>query len=227
MAILDSIKSPKDVQSLEDSELAVLASEIREQIINTTSKNGGHIGPNLGVVELTIALHKTFSSPKDSFIFDVSHQGYVHKLLTGRNDERFQKLRSTDGLSGFLNRNESEHDAFGAGHAGTALSAALGMAKARDLNGGDEHIIAVCGDASFTCGITLEALNNISNSCLFNFPALFWHLRVNENLCCHLSLSTTLFLIFSSLTQAAHFIIRTWSSLILVCCNALWLIGTV
>ena len=96
-------------------------SEIREQIINTTSKNGGHIGPNLGVVELTIALHKTFSSPKDSFIFDVSHQGYVHKLLTGRNDERFQKLRSTNGLSGFLNRNESEHDAFGAGHAGTAL----------------------------------------------------------------------------------------------------------
>ena len=164
MAILDSIKSPKDVQSLEESELVVLASEIREQIINTTSKNGGHVGPNLGVVELTIALHKTFSSPKDSFIFDVSHQGYVHKLLTGRNDERFQKLRSTDGLSGFLNRNESEHDAFGAGHAGTALSAALGMAKARDLNGGDEHIIAVCGDASFTCGITLEALNNISNS---------------------------------------------------------------
>ena len=122
MAILDSIKSPKDVQSLEESELVVLASEIREQIINTTSKNGGHVGPNLGVVELTIALHKTFSSPKDSFIFDVSHQGYVHKLLTGRNDERFQKLRSTDGLSGFLNRNESEHDAFGAGHAGTALS---------------------------------------------------------------------------------------------------------
>lgn len=164
MAILDSIKSPKDIQSLEESELAVLASEIREQIIHTTSKNGGHVGPNLGVVELTIALHKTFSSPKDSFIFDVSHQGYVHKILTGRNDERFDKLRGTGGLSGFLNRNESEHDAFGAGHAGTALSAALGMAKARDLNESDEHVIAICGDASFTCGITLEALNNISNS---------------------------------------------------------------
>jgi 1-deoxy-D-xylulose-5-phosphate synthase len=164
MAILDSIKSPKDIQSLDDSELAVLASEIRNQIINTTSINGGHVGPNLGVVELTIALHKTFSSPRDSFIFDVSHQGYVHKILTGRNDERFEKLRGTGGLSGFLNRSESEHDAFGAGHAGTALSAALGMAKARDLNQSDEHIIAVCGDAAFTCGITLEALNNISNS---------------------------------------------------------------
>lgn len=164
MAILDSIKSPKDIQSLEESELAVLASEIREQIIHTTSKNGGHVGPNLGVVELTIALHKTFSTPKDSFIFDVSHQGYVHKILTGRNDERFEKLRGTGGLSGFLNRNESEHDAFGAGHAGTALSAALGMAKARDLNESDEHVVAICGDASFTCGITLEALNNISNS---------------------------------------------------------------
>lgn len=164
MSLLDSIKSPKDIQSLEESDLPVLASEIREKIINTTSKNGGHVGPNLGVVELTIALHKTFSSPKDSFIFDVSHQGYVHKILTGRNDERFEKIRGTGGLSGFLNRGESEHDAFGAGHAGTALSAALGMAKARDLNEGDEHIIAICGDASFTCGVTLEALNNVSNS---------------------------------------------------------------
>ncbi|MDC3132237.1 1-deoxy-D-xylulose-5-phosphate synthase [Opitutae bacterium] len=164
MSLLDSIKSPKDIQSLRESELPVLASEIREKIINTTSKNGGHVGPNLGVVELTIALHKTFSSPKDSFIFDVSHQGYVHKILTGRNDERFEKIRGTGGLSGFLNRSESEHDAFGAGHAGTSLSAALGMAKARDLNKGDEHIIAICGDASFTCGVTLEALNNVSNS---------------------------------------------------------------
>lgn len=164
MAILDSINSPKDIQSLKDNELAVLASEIRAKIIETTSLNGGHVGPNLGVVELTIALHRTFSSPKDSFIFDVSHQGYVHKLLTGRNDERFKKLRGSEGLSGFLNRNESEHDAFGAGHAGTALSAALGMAKARDLEESDDHVIAVCGDASFTCGITLEALNNISNS---------------------------------------------------------------
>jgi 1-deoxy-D-xylulose-5-phosphate synthase len=164
MAILDSIESPENIKSLKESELAVLASEIREEIINTTSNNGGHVGPNLGVVELTIAMHRIFSSPKDSFIFDVSHQGYAHKILTGRNDERFKKLRSTEGLSGFLNRSESVHDAFGAGHAGTALSAALGMAKARDLSKGDEHVVAICGDASFTCGITLEALNNISNS---------------------------------------------------------------
>ena len=95
MSLLDSIKSPKDIQSLEESDLPVLASEIREKIINTTSKNGGHVGPNLGVVELTIALHKTFSSPKDSFIFDVSHQGYVHKILTGRNDERFESFYCT------------------------------------------------------------------------------------------------------------------------------------
>ena len=98
MAILDSIESPENIKSLKESELAVLASEIREEIINTTSKNGGHVGPNLGVVELTIAMHRIFSSPKDSFIFDVSHQGYAHKILTGRNDERFKKLRSPEGL---------------------------------------------------------------------------------------------------------------------------------
>lgn len=164
MALLDSIKNPTDLRALKESDLPVLAAEIREKIIQTTSKNGGHVGPNLGVVELTIALHRTFSSPKDSFLFDVSHQGYVHKLLTGRNDERFDRLRQSDGLSGFLNRQESEHDAFGAGHAGTALSAALGMAVARDRKGSGEHIISVCGDASFTCGITLEALNNIPQS---------------------------------------------------------------
>ena len=164
MSLLDSIKGPEDVKKLNDSQLPVLASEIREKIIQTTSKNGGHIGPNLGVVELTIALHRVFSSPQDAFLFDVSHQGYVHKLLTGRNDSRFDKLRSAEGLSGFLNRNESEHDAFGAGHAGTALSAALGMAKARDLNQGSEHIVTVCGDAAFTCGVTLEALNNVTQN---------------------------------------------------------------
>lgn len=164
MALLDSIKNPTDLKALKESDLPVLAAEIREKIIQATSKNGGHVGPNLGVVELTIALHRTFSSPKDPFLFDVSHQGYVHKLLTGRNDERFEHLRQSGGLSGFLNRDESEYDAFGAGHAGTALSAALGMAVARDLKGSDEHIISVCGDASFTCGITLEALNNIPQS---------------------------------------------------------------
>ncbi len=164
MSLLQQIKQPVDIKKLDESDLPILAAEIREKIIQTTSKNGGHIGPNLGVVELTIALHRTFSTPNDSFIFDVSHQGYVHKLLTGRNDRRFNNIRLSNGLSGFLNMQESCHDAFGAGHAGTALSAALGIAKARDLNNSDEHVIAICGDASFTCGVTLEALNNIPHS---------------------------------------------------------------
>src|SRR3990172_9843986 len=122
---------------------------------------GGHVAPNLGVVELTIALHRVFNPPEDQFVFDVAHQGYVHKLLTGRGGEAFRKLRQTGGVSGFLCRPESPYDAYGAGHAGTALSAALGMATARDLRGSSEHVIAVCGDAAFTCGITMEALNNV------------------------------------------------------------------
>ena len=164
MALLERIESPNDVKRLTKSELLQIATEIRERIISTTSQNGGHIGPNLGVVELTLGLHRVFDTPKDRFVFDVAHQGYVHKLLTGRNDQRFDKIRQCDGLSGFLNRNESEHDAFGAGHAGTALSAALGMAIARDKNGSDEHVVALCGDAAFTCGITMEALNNVATS---------------------------------------------------------------
>ena len=164
MALLENIQSPEDVKKLSDKELPVLAAEIRERLLLATSKNGGHIGPNLGVVELTIGLHRVFNTPKDRFVFDVAHQGYVHKLLTGRNDERFDKIRKSDGLSGFLSRSESEHDAFGAGHAGTALSAALGMAIARDKRGSDEHVVALCGDAAFTCGITMEALNNVATS---------------------------------------------------------------
>lgn len=162
MSLLASIQSPADLKALDRDQLPSLAAEIRDRILQVTSHNGGHIGPNLGVVELTIALHRVFDSPTDRFIFDVSHQGYVHKLLTGRNTEDFDRIRQTGGLSGFLNRNESEHDHFGAGHAGTALSAALGMATARDLTGGKEHVVAICGDAAFTCGITLEALNNIT-----------------------------------------------------------------
>jgi len=162
MSLLDNIHGSADLKLLSDQELETLAKEIRERIIKVTSKNGGHLGPNLGVVELTIGLHKVFDSPKDRFVFDVSHQGYVHKLLTGRNDARFDNIRLSEGLSGFLNREESEHDHYGAGHAGTALSAAVGMAYARDQVGGDEHVIAVCGDASFTCGITFEALNNMT-----------------------------------------------------------------
>ena len=162
--ILNTLNSPNDLKNLDDADLGKLCQEIRTRIIDATSQNGGHVGPNLGVVELTVALHLAFETPKDSFFWDVSHQGYVHKLLTGRNDERFDKIRQTGGLSGFLSREESEHDAFGAGHAGTALSAALGRCISRDLNNSDEHVVAIAGDAAFTCGITLEALNNIASS---------------------------------------------------------------
>ena len=161
-SILEKIKQPNDLSLLDKTEISALAAEIRDRIIQVTSENGGHVGPNLGVVELSIALHLSFDSPKDKICWDVSHQGYVHKLLTGRNNAKFDNIRNSNGLSGFLNRFESEHDAFGAGHAGTALSAALGMAIARDCQQQDHHVLAVAGDAAFTCGITLEALNNIS-----------------------------------------------------------------
>lgn len=164
LRLLDGIRGPADVHALDPGQLAQLAAEIREEIIQVTARNGGHVGPNLGVVELTLALHRTFDSATDRFVFDVAHQGYVHKLLTGRGGEFFRKLRQTGGASGFLLRSESPHDAFGAGHAGTALSAALGMAAARDLRGSSEHVVAVCGDAAFTCGVTLEALNNVVSS---------------------------------------------------------------
>src|SRR6266540_4641853 len=160
MGYLDAIASPRDLRDLSPGQLTDLASEIRDFLVETCARTGGHIGPNLGVVELTLALHRVFDSPQDQFVFDVGHQGYVHKLLTGRGGEFFRKLRQTGGASGFLYRTESAHDSFGAGHAGTALSAALGMATARDLRGSGEHVIAVCGDAAFTCGVTLEALNN-------------------------------------------------------------------
>jgi 1-deoxy-D-xylulose-5-phosphate synthase len=159
--LLSGIKSPADVKRLTIPQLAQLAEEIRERLIVGVSKTGGHIGPNLGVVELTLALHYVFDTPRDSFVFDVSHQAYVHKLLTGRND-RFDTIRQPGGLNGFMLRTESEHDSYGAGHAGTALSAALGMAVARDMSGGKEHIVALCGDAAFTNGISFEAMNNIA-----------------------------------------------------------------
>jgi len=162
--LLETIHGPADVKALAPAQLPQLAQEIRDEIIAVTAKNGGHVGPNLGVVELTLALHRVFDTPNDQFVFDVAHQGYVHKLLTGRQGEFFRGLRQTGGTSGFLYRAESEHDSFGAGHAGTALSAALGMATARDLRGSSEHVVAVCGDAAFTCGVTLEALNNVVGS---------------------------------------------------------------
>ncbi len=162
--LLSRITGPADVKALASEQLPQLAREIRDELIEITARNGGHIGPNLGVVELTIALHRVFSTPEDQLVFDVAHQGYVHKLLTGRQGEFMAKLRKSGGASGFLYRAESPHDAFGAGHAGTALSAALGMATARDLRNTDEHVVAVCGDAAFTCGVTLEALNNVVSS---------------------------------------------------------------
>ncbi|MGC4015062.1 MAG: 1-deoxy-D-xylulose-5-phosphate synthase [Luteolibacter sp.] len=161
--LLSSIKSPEDVKRLSDADLPALAAEVRHSLITSLSKTGGHLGPNLGVVELSIAMHRVFSTPKDNFVFDVAHQGYVHKMLTGRADQ-IHTIRTYKGLNGFLLRSESEHDCYGAGHAGTALSAALGMAAARDLAGDDSHVVAVAGDAAFTCGPTLEALNNIAET---------------------------------------------------------------
>ncbi|MCX6982441.1 MAG: 1-deoxy-D-xylulose-5-phosphate synthase [Verrucomicrobia bacterium] len=162
--ILSTINSPADVKAVPEALLPQLAQEVRNELIRVMSDDnptsvGGHLGPNLGVVELSIALHRVFSTPKDKFVFDVSHQGYVHKIFTGRR-ERFETIRQYQGLNGFLLRTESEHDCYGAGHAGTAVSAALGMAVARDLRGSDEHVVAIAGDAAFTCGVTYEALNN-------------------------------------------------------------------
>jgi 1-deoxy-D-xylulose-5-phosphate synthase len=159
--LLESIQSPADVKKLSYAQMSTLAGEIREFLIQNLSKTGGHLGPNLGVVELSIALHAVFDTPADKFVFDVSHQSYIHKILTGRR-ERFDTIRQPGGLNGFMLRTESEHDSYGAGHAGTALSAALGMAVARDLAGGHEHVVALAGDAAFTNGVTFEAMNNIA-----------------------------------------------------------------
>ncbi len=161
--LLDTIQGPDDLKKIEPERLPELAQEIRGRLITSLSNTGGHLGPNLGVVELTIAMHRVFDTPTDKFLFDVSHQGYVHKMLTGRAKE-IGSIRQYEGLNGFLLRTESEHDCYGAGHAGTALSAALGMASARDLKGNDNHVVAVAGDAAFTCGPTLEALNNIAEA---------------------------------------------------------------
>jgi 1-deoxy-D-xylulose-5-phosphate synthase len=159
--LLQSIQSPADLKRLNFAQMTDLAEEIREFLIQTLSKTGGHLGPNLGVVELTLALHTVFNTPEDKLVFDVSHQAYIHKMMTGRFD-RLSTIRQPGGLNGFMLRTESPHDCYGAGHAGTALSAALGMAVARDLAGGKEHVIAVAGDGAFTNGISFEALNNIA-----------------------------------------------------------------
>lgn len=157
--LLQAIRSPADVKALKEQDLPKLAQEVRDELVKVLSQTGGHLGPNLGVVELTIALHRVFNTPKDKFVFDVSHQGYVHKMFTGRLD-RIGTMRQYEGLNGFLLRTESEHDCYGAGHAGTALSAGLGMAVGRDLRGTNENVVVVAGDAALTCGISYEAMNN-------------------------------------------------------------------
>lgn len=157
--ILDRIDSPSDLKKLSQAELQTLADELRQVIIDTVARNGGHLAPGLGVVELTIALHTVFDSPRDKIIWDVGHQAYAHKLLTGRRD-RFHTLRKRGGISGFPRRDESEHDHFGTAHASTSISAALGMAKARDLRGDDHAVVAVIGDGAMTGGMAFEGLDH-------------------------------------------------------------------
>ncbi len=159
-SILKRINNPSDLKKLSLEEILILAQEIREEIIRVVSKNGGHLSSNLGVVELTIALHMVFDAPKDKIIWDVGHQCYCHKLLTGRK-EGFDSLRKFQGLLGFPSREESEYDCYNTGHASTALSSALGMATARDLKGEKFEVVAVVGDGSLTGGVAFEALNNI------------------------------------------------------------------
>ncbi len=156
--LLDKIDGPADLKRLTQPELEQLAIELRHEMVTTVTNTGGHLASNLGVVELTIALHRVFDSPSDKLIWDVGHQSYVHKLLTGRR-QNFASLRQYRGLSGFTSREESEHDPFGAGHASTSVSAALGMAVARDLCGEDYHVVAIIGDGAITGGMAFEALN--------------------------------------------------------------------
>ncbi|WP_337471410.1 1-deoxy-D-xylulose-5-phosphate synthase N-terminal domain-containing protein, partial [Mitsuokella jalaludinii] len=158
-ALLNRIEKPEDVKALTVRELEQLASELRHFIIDTVSQNGGHLAPNLGTVELTLALYSVFSFPGDKLVWDVGHQAYTHKILTGRRDA-FKTLRKKGGITGFPNRSESVYDAFGVGHASTSISAALGMALARDARGEKNQVIAVIGDGALTGGESFEALNN-------------------------------------------------------------------
>lgn len=163
MPVLPDIDFPSDLKKRSRDELRTLAQEIRAALIDSCSRTGGHIGAGLGVVELAIALHYVFDTPRDQIVWDVGHQGYPHKMLTGRKD-RFETLRQESGISGFLKRDESEYDAFGAGHAATAISAALGMAAARDIKGESFRVAAVVGDGALTCGLSYEGLNNAGAS---------------------------------------------------------------
>ena len=163
MSILDQIDRPEDVRGLSREELHELVVEARERHVDVISKVGGHFGASLGVAELTVALHYTFETPRDKLIWDTGHQGYIHKILTGRN-ERLSTIRKKDGLAPFLRRDESEYDHFGAGHAATSISAALGMAIARDLNGDDFSVVAIIGDGAMGSGLAYEALNNAGHT---------------------------------------------------------------
>ena len=157
--LLSQIKNPAELQGFDSLQMSQLAEELRKQIVATVASNGGHLGSSLGVVELTIALHHVFSTPEDSIVWDVGHQAYAHKLLTGRQQE-FDTLRQLGGISGFPKRNESEHDSFGVGHSSTSISAASGMAAGRDINGAENKVIAVIGDGSLTAGMAFEGLNH-------------------------------------------------------------------
>jgi 1-deoxy-D-xylulose-5-phosphate synthase len=161
--LLDTIEDPSDLKTLTAEQLRELAADIRDELLATVPRTGGHLASNLGTVELTIALHRVFDSPRDKLVWDVGHQAYPHKLLTGR-ARRFHTLRQQHGLAGFLSRDESPHDQFGAGHAGTSISAALGMAVARDLAGEQHHVAAIIGDGGLTAGMALEALNHVGHS---------------------------------------------------------------
>src|SRR3970040_2313401 len=163
VSLLEHIEGPQDLRRLGQDQLPELAREVRERIIDVISRVGGHFAPGLGVVELTIALHYVFDTPRDKIIWDVGHQGYPHKILTGRN-RGFEAIRQRGGPSGFLNRDESEYDVFGAGHAATSISAAFGIATARDLRGEDYRVVAVIGDGALTSGHAYEALNNAGHT---------------------------------------------------------------
>ena len=174
MSLLESIQSPEDIKKLKLPELRILAEEIRRKIVNTIKANGGHLASNLGVIELTIALHRVFDSPKDAIVWDVGHQSYTHKLLTGR-VRLFEKIRKKGGLSGFPKRSESMHDIFDTGHSSTSLSSALGLLEARKRSGKDGHVIAVIGDGALTAGMAFEALSNVSQ---LNLPLI---IILNDN----------------------------------------------
>src|SRR5213594_502286 len=157
--LLDTIEYPADIRKLCREQLPQLADELRQETISAVSVTGGHLGAGLGVVELTVAIHYVFDTPNDKLIWDVGHQAYPHKIVTGRRD-RIRTLRQGGGLSGFTKRSESEYDPFGAAHSSTSISAGLGMAVARDLAGGGNHVVAVIGDGAMSAGMAYEAMNN-------------------------------------------------------------------